>query len=536
VGGVPPAGGDAVTTTSGGATLTTGRRDPSRRVVLDMPAGFPEERLDPLFELDDHGRPLVDVSREYRLAVTRNDPLIFALVYLSHHLIVERGEVDLIAISEWHLDLVQSARTWISGKPRRDAWIAPRKGAKSTWLFVILALWALAHGHRRFVLAFAHNSEQAIGHLNTLRAELSGNPLLVEDFPELEAAKTPGARDSMRTVTRGGATMAARGIDSQALGIKSGAQRPDLILLDDIEPGGSAYSMNARGKRLATLVESILPMNEDAIVQLAGTVTMLGSITHDLVLHAIGERTAAWIVETEFEAHYYPAIIPAGGGRPERSLWPAMWSLAWLKSKRGTPERPSRSFALNYMNRPEGGGGLYWTHDLIVHDPHFQSAHYVLTVDTAVTQGARSDMTAIVITGISADGRRMCVEYAFAGRITGTELRAHMWALKAQNPTLTLAYVEGNQGGDRWREILSPMPEGLALEIGRPDRRGSKRDRCEWLLDQYARGAVVHRSRFGALEDQMLAWPNVAHDDLLDAVEAGVAFHMGLPMGPAGDR
>lgn len=509
----------------------SGREDPARPVDLWLPGGFPRSRLAPLFSLGDDGRPLMDTDADYRRAITRNDPLLFALVYLGHHLVVARDGRDLIAISEWHLDLVQTARTWITGRPRRDAWIAPRKAAKSTWLFLILPLWALAHGWRRFVLAFASSSEQATGHLNNLRAELAADhSLLLDDFPGLRPSRTPGARDTMRTVVASGATLAARGVDTQALGIKSGATRPDLILLDDVEPDESRYSVGGKSKRLATIVNTILPMNEDAIVQLAGTVTMYGSICHDLVLHALGARTAPWIVETEFQAHYYPAIMDEGTVR-ERSLWPAMWSLSWLKRRRGSAERPSRSFALNYLNRPEAaGGGLYWTHDLIVHDLHFESAHYVMTIDTAVTQKETSDETAIAITGISRDGLRMCVEYAWSGRISGTELRNMVWALKAQNPWLQVAYVETNQGGDRWLEILSPSPQGLRIETGRPDKRGSKRDRIEWLLDQYARRAIVHRTPHTKLEEQMLSWPKVPHDDLIDTVEAGVAFHMGLPM------
>jgi phage terminase large subunit-like protein len=110
-------------------------------------------------------------------------------------------------------------------------------------------------------------------------------------------------------------------------------------------------------------------------------------------------------------------------------------------------------------------------------------------------------------------------------------LREMIWKLKAANPRLRRVYVERNQGGDLWRRILSPMPPGLELTLSRPDKRGSKKERIEWLLDQYMRMAIVHRARHSKAQDQMIAWPRVTHDDMIDVIEAAVACLLGLPMG-----
>lgn len=515
------------------AALGVGRRDPSRDVVLDFPAGLPKARIEALF--DDRVWQRDEGGSEFRRAATVTDPLMFALVYLMHQLVLDREDahgvpIDLVSLSEWHLDFIQQARRLKSRHPHRTGWVVPRKGAKSTW-FDICALWALAHGHRRTIVIFSATQSQVRGHLADLRREFDGNVLLAQDFPELFGPKRmKGDRDTLSTVTRGGGTVAARSIGEQVRGTKFGSDRPDLILLDDVEPDAGAYSIEAKQKRLDTILTSVLPMNEDAAVMLAGTTVMYGSIAHDLVLSALGERHAPWIASTGFVGHYYPAIM-GEGTHAERSLWPAMWALGWLKRKRGPVDRVDRTFALEYLNRPEAaGGGLYWTRDDIFVDPHFAAASYVLAIDTAVTQGETSDMTAVAIISVDASGRQMCVEHVFAGRITGTDLREMLWTLKRLNPTLRTAIIEVNQGGSRWREILRPLPEGLELLDGRPDKRGSKRERTEWLLDVYRRGAMVHRGEFTKLVDTMIAWPKVTHDDLLDAVEAGAAFHLGLPI------
>lgn len=53
-----------------------------------------------------------------------------------------------------------------------------------------------------------------------------------------------------------------------------------------------------------------------------------------------------------------------------------------------------------------------------------------------------------------------------------------------------------------------------------------KKVRAMHLLNFYQKGAVLHRKVFGSLEDQMKAFPNVHHDDLIDAVGAGVYFFL----------
>jgi phage terminase large subunit-like protein len=524
-------------------TATLGARfEPgTRRLVMEFPADFPwRARLAPMLERGDDGRLLIETSREWRIRITERDPLLFALIYLRKHVTVkrwdaERGEFyDLASFSEWHLDFVTFLRTMLGGRPQRRAFVVPRKGAKTTWIAAPIApIWAIAHRHRRFVLLFGNNSEQATMHLATIRQELAENEILLADFEHLAPVRLPGSRDSLRTVLRGGATIAARGMESQALGIKSGADRPDFIVLDDVSPDGANNSAAKVAKRITTLVEAILPMNEEATVVFGGTTTLYDDPAHQLVMHALGERTAPWIAETHFEADYYPAILDEGTAA-ERSLWPAMWSLSWLLRQAyptGDRRRMARSFAMNYQNRPELVGGSRWTHDTFVIDPRFTAAEFVMTVDTAVTTLDTSDESAICIASIDAAGRQVCIEHVWSGRVTGTELREMIWRLKASNPRLRRVYVERNQGGDLWRRILSPLPVGLELVLSRPDRRGSKRERIEWLLDQYLRLAIVHRSKHGKAQDQMIAWPRVTHDDMIDVIEAAVACLLGLPMG-----
>ena len=144
---------------------------------------------------------------------------------------------------------------------------------------------------------------------------------------------------------------------------------------------------------------------------------------------------------------------------------------------------------------------------------------WVISVDGAVTQTATSDYTAMVIAGWSPGTQQVVIAYANQWRCTGRQLREKILRAKAENPHLKRVILERNQGGERWAEILLPLP-GLELELYASS--APKPVRLGWSFDQYERGAVVHTQRFDELEEQALDWPDVEHDDLIDANAAAI--------------
>ena len=136
-----------------------------------------------------------------------------------------------------------------------------------------------------------------------------------------------------------------------------------MIILDDIEPDASNYSVYQAEKRKSTLINAILPLNLNARVVWSGTVTMEGSLIHQLVKTVTTtEDIPDWITDERFSVDYRPAIYLNDEGE-ERSIWPDKWSIDFLVSMHHT-----RSFALNFMNEPLGDGG-FWSKDDITIRP-----------------------------------------------------------------------------------------------------------------------------------------------------------------------
>lgn len=467
---------------------------------------------------------------EGRRVLTRGRPLLFGLLYLRHHLASPETAGE-ISFSQFHLDFYEKARRWalpdLGPAEIREAWVAPRGSGKSSTAFLVAPLWALAHGHRGFIAAFADSASQAEKHLSSVKRELDGNVLLRRDYPDLcsPAVRPSGSNLSDNRslyVAKSDAIFSAQGIDSSVLGAKIGSRRPDLILFDDVEPSGSSYSAYQKEKRLATIVDAVLPMNDRAVVVLCGTVTMPGSIVHDAVktVQHPEAPVASWVTDERFVAHAYPAIVTDSVTGEDASLWPERWSLDYMQSIAHT-----RSFRLNMMNDPMAADGDYWTSDDFRHGvPDAPLTGQLLSIDPAVTSKGSSDFTGLAVIAYSKPAGQALVRHVRAVKVPpGEELRSLVLRIIDAYPETTGILIESNQGGQVWRAILHHMP----IPVKTIHQHEPKEVRAARLLNHYQMGRVLHEKPLPALEEQCISFPKGANDDLVDATGAGVQVFLG---------
>lgn len=391
----------------------------------------------------------------------------------------------------------------------------------STWWFLILPIWAAAHGHIKFAVAFSSAATQAQGHLKSIKKELDlGFSLLWNDYPELcEPLKRPRGQTVSDNVamfqTKSNFAFAAKGIDTSTLGLKVGDQRPDLIILDDIEPGESNYSAAEVEKRLITVRDDILPLGYGAKVVWPGYTTMVDSLVHQMVRSAQGDESAEWIKALDMKVHYYPPVIIDDDGE-RASFWPSRWSLEYLdEQKRINPY----GYAKNFENDPADNNGMWWRKEDIRYHNLERYDRVVLIVDGAVTVKKTSDFTGLSVVGLDVSGRRFYVREAIGVKQSGEELRDTVLKLVEEYEVLYIM-VEANQGGDLWHMVFHDMP--VKIDTFRQAEKKEYRIRRLLAAYQRAEGAVFHEKQLPQLERQQLAYPNVQHEDILDATAAGV--------------
>jgi hypothetical protein len=464
-------------------------------------------------------------SPEGRRALTRLNPLLWATLYTPHLLKDAEGR---ITFGDVHLQIYRDALELVRDpgpKESRRAYVAPRGSGKSTTLFLVVPLWAACHGHVRFVAAFSSSATQAQDHLSGLRRELQSNRLLRLDYPALcePARKNNGTAvaDSQALLfTKSSFSFAARGIETEVLGLVDPEnRRPDMLLLDDIEgEEGAGYSAYQAKKRLTTLVDGILPMNDRAHVRLVGTVNLPGGIL-DRLTKSVTEAGEAdrWITEERFRVTYFPPLVRRDDGT-QRSLWPGRWSTEYLESIQAT-----RAFAKSFANKPVPEDTEYWSPTDFTYGP-LPAARQLLSIDGAVTTKTSSDFTGLSVVGwvpaAGPDPARCVVRHAERVKMQGAALRERVFQLLDSFPEVGAVLVETNQGGDMWREILHGLPVRL-LTVHNTEPKTVRAGRLLNLY-QMVPPRVVHEKRLLDLEDEMIAFPKGLNDDLVDSVGNGV--------------
>lgn len=471
---------------------------------------------------------LTDLAARYDLQTTKGrraacekDPMAFSLIYLPDLLRNEQGE---ITFSEAHFEWYDLATGLIDRSPSRDAFVAPRGTGKSTIWFNIIPIWAACFGHARYIAAFASAAGQAWSHLSNIKRQFDTNQLLRLDFPEVcNPAKRPNGRpvadSEARFVSVNGIVIDADGIDSNVAGKNVNGRRPDLMILDDIEPDESNYGPGLKEKRLRTLLDNIFPLNVAARVIILGTVTMPDSIIHDLV-KSLTEEPDEWVTSLRpaITVHHQLPILTDQDGN-ERSFWPGYperFGLDLMQELRNTP-----SFLKNYMNSPLGAGGSLWSAEDFIYGDVEGVGGLLVSIDPAVTTKSTSDFTAVSLIGWSKAEAKVVVYECWEMKVSPEKLAERVNELVERYPVAGVL-VETNQGHDLWKTIF----KDLEVPLHTVTQSDSKEVRAARIYTAYNRGKVHHAKRLTKLEAQLCAFPKAPHDDMVDSVCSGIAFFL----------
>lgn len=177
--------------------------------------------------------------------------------------------------SAMHLEIARllEAACAEGGRGTRLAIAAPRGHAKSTLVSLGYVLWCALYGREPYIVMLSHTVDQARDLLSHVKAELTGNPLLQEDFPEICAPdrlalirwrrdeiilppSAPGITPGITPATgpgsggRGdllrGVKITALGSDTKIRGRRHRDRRPSLIIADDLENESEVRSAEQR--------------------------------------------------------------------------------------------------------------------------------------------------------------------------------------------------------------------------------------------------------------------------------------------------
>ncbi len=422
---------------------------------------------------------------------------------------------------------------------RPDAFfgIWPRGGAKST--SAELGVVALgARRRRRYGWYVSETQDQADEHVGTNIASMLESTAVEQFYPDLADRQVgkygnQGGWRRNRLRTRQGFTVDALGLDVAARGKKLEEQRPDFIVLDDID--GELDTAATTEKKIAIITRKLLPAGAPdlAVLGIQNLVIehgVFGQVVQgraDFLRRRIvaGPVPAVHDLEVEQDAEGYRVV----GGTP---TWAGQdldvceeqindWGLsAFLQEAQHEVQAPAGGMFDHLTFRRCTWEEVPWS-ELIV---------TVLWVDPAVTKKDRSDSHGIQVDAIATDGT-IYRFFSWEQRATPREsLRRAI--LKALELNASYIGIETDQGGDTWQDVYWAAWQSLVAEGEispdrsllpfREEKAGSGHDpkahRAQQMLVDYEQGRIVHvMGTHTTLEQALRRFPLTPPLDLVDA-------------------
>jgi predicted phage terminase large subunit-like protein len=348
-----------------------------------------------------------------RKKLSQIDKEYFALAYFPKVFWREFGEFQRELLSD--LDKI------LNTEGQRLVYAVPRNHGKSTIVSFLTPLHLILFKRIRFILLLSASDDLAVSLMNDMKAEITSNEAIIEDFGELKSSEKWSAQEIW--MNNGSCTM-ARGILGTLRGIKWKGLRPQLVLCDDMVTDSMAESESKIEKVKNLFKESVLNLGDSySNYLLVGTTVSESDIVSDLLnpsttgwkkvrkqaVIKFSDKLDLWdqweklYTNRQDDDRENTALSFFNSHRDEmlegtEVLWSERWTYYDLMKKK--IDDGEISFWKELMNSPKNAGEYifqklqYWG-EL----PDYSELDIVMYVDPAIKAGKRNDFSAITILG-----------------------------------------------------------------------------------------------------------------------------------------
>ncbi|WP_142851035.1 phage terminase large subunit [Telmatospirillum sp. J64-1] len=492
-----------------------------------------------------------DKARRARITRAQDDFEFFCRTYFPHH---ARGNP-----SRFHAFLFERLPELVEApEGQREIIAAPRGNAKSTYATQLFPLWCVITRRKRYPIILSDAIEVASMMLEGIKAELETNPRLAFDFPEACGAGPVWQVGVI--VTRNGAKLQAGGAQKRIRGARHGSNRPDLIILDDIENDENVRSPEQRDKREAWLDKAVEPLGPpDGSMDMiyVGTVLHLDAVLSRKMKNPMWRATKfqavmAWPDRMDLWEQWEEALRNDGREaadtfwrenraemeRGAEVLWPEVQPFKRLMEIR--VRIGLSAFNSEYQNSPIAEDATF--SKVVFWVERAPRLVYFGALDPSLGKNNRSrDPSAILVGGFDREQARLDVIEASIRRRVPSIIISDVIALQRRYQCV-MWFVEAVQFQEflRTELIKAAIQQGVPLPAKAVSPTTDKALRIESLQPILMDGRIrLHASQTTLLE-QLTGFPQADHDDGPDCLEmlwtGAVSF---APLGEfqaAGDR
>lgn len=424
------------------------------------------------------------------------------------------------SLADYHYDFFQDCHDLADNKIREVAWIAFRESGKTS-IAKLFVIWLIATKKRLYINVDSFDKENAERILFDVAFEMTNNKRLQADFGVL-FSKQKGIEDIKQNrinnfVCENGVRVEAHSTQESVRGRLHGHQRPDCLILDDIETNKTKDSQ-AYTKQVADHIsEAMAGMSPDGFMLYLGNyITEYGNIAK------LFEREKN---DTGIRVRNIPVILPSG-----LPAWSAKYALTDEEAKetgRVSIEGKQRQlgslvFSYEMMNRPIDEMSAEFKKQYaqfeVEENVKQKETNCYITIDSAVSEKESADYTGITINRISIDNKWYIKTYRM--KINSKDLIDHLFYLKqTYNPTfIGLEETTFTMAIQPFLEEEMRRRNSFFTITPVKHKGVNKEQRIRGLIPRWENKSIFLVGDNFELLEEMRTFPNTMHDDVIDSL------------------
>ena len=451
----------------------------------------------------------IKASPEERLYILNKDFLLWFCYYY----------VDYVKypFAQFHFDMFEDIKKLMDGTYRECVFVMFRESAKTS-LAKGFITWVICTEKRSYLNVDSFDKENAERMLFDSIIELQKNPRILQDYGELYNMRRSQEELTQKKIsnflTNNGIRVEAHSTQESIRGRLHGAQRPDLLILDDFETNKTKDSEAYTAQVAGHISEAQSGMAPNGIVlYLCNYITEYGNVNN------LFKRSL-----TDPRLHVRRVDIIDRQGLPS---WPDKYSLDGsdpslvsiqdIRTKLGP-----QVFEAEMMNNPIDESSQEflpsWFHPISRAEVLAKNTRKFATIDSAMSKRSDSDNTGICRIYVD-DQNKWCVS-GRKYRVNAKELIDMLFQLHAEGMEKigieTTAYTEGVKPyfEEECRK-RNKYPFIVELKHGGVQ----KETRIRGLIPRYANGDIYHIiGECQDLESELVRFPHSKNDDVSDSL------------------
>ena len=414
----------------------------------------------------------------------------------------------------FHYEMFDDLKRLVSGELREVAWVAFRESGKTS-LAKGFITWIICTQRKKYVNVDSFDAQNAERMLFDAILELQRNPRILADYGELYNTRRNSEELTQKKIsnflTNNNIRVEAHSTQESIRGRLHGAQRPDVLILDDFETNKTKDSEAYTAQVAGHISEAQSGMDANGIIlYLCNYITEYGNVAN------LFKRA-----ETDVRLRVRRVDILLPNNTP---AWPSKYTLSTppehgkvsiqdIKKKLGP-----QVFDAEMMNSPIDPTSQEflstWFHYIPRTEVLAKNTRKFATIDSAMSKRSDSDNTGI--TKCYVDKENKWYLSARAYRVNAKSLIDLLFQLHEEGMEKIgieeTAYTEGVQPyfEEECRK-RNRYPHIVPLKHGGVQ----KETRIRALIPRYANGDVYHiEGECADLESELLRFPKSKHDDV----------------------